>query len=141
MPNPKVIEFPLGTQYNLQYHFKQIEVSSAELLAINGAPKSLVVAPGAGNIIFPINVAAYLHFGTVVYATNISIDIRHTTGTNYLMSLAGLIDKAADRIVGAASQYTPLIINEPLILTEPTGNPTGGDGTLTIYLWYINLEL
>jgi len=121
--------------------YVKIEVSSAEILAINTSPKQLVAAPGAGKVLILQHIVVYYHFSVAAYATNTNIDIRNTTGTNYLQDLHSIINEIADRIVETGRQYPPLIVNEPLILTEPTGNPTGGSGTLTIYLWYKEITL
>ena len=144
MPDPKIIQFPLGLRENLQYHYTKVEVSSAEILTANSAPITLVAAPGAGKMLIPIIVSYFYDYATAVYATNTELDVYHSTGVIKLNQIAGVIDQAADRygISHSANVHISNITpNEALILKGPVGDPTGGGGTLTIYLWYINLEL
>lgn len=142
MAIPKVIQIPIGDQTVLQYHYKQIEISSAEILTLNSAPPELVEAPGAGKILMPIHSIAKLHYGTVAYdGINNDPEIKTATGTKN-MGFSNILSEVADKII-----FQPLLSsseaqaeNEALILTENV-DPTLGDGTLTIYLWYIILEL
>ena len=145
MPNPKIIEFPLGTQYNLQYHYTgKISVSSAELLAINSVPKTLVAAPGAGFVLIPITAVGVYSFLTAAYAGNTSLKIIHTGLTDQLIGLGSLIDQIVNTTIQAFGQTGAPITNgtnKGLTLTELTGDPITGAGSLDIYLWYIKLEL
>ena len=142
MPNPKVIEFPLGTQYNLQYHFVEVPVSSGEILAINGTPKTLVATPGAGFILMPIQAIASYTFVSAAYAGNTDLAVIHNGGTDKLLDLQNLINQVANKIQSSSlATLRELTANRSLELTELGGNPAAGDGALVIYLWYINLEL
>lgn len=142
MAVPKIIQIPEGDEGALQYHYRRIEVSSAEILTLFSAPKELVEAPGVGYILMPINAVAFMHFGTIAYDnTNDDPEIKTATGTKN-MGFTNILSEVADKIM-----FQPLglatgaqVENEALILTEDV-DPTLGDGTLTIYLWYIKLEL
>ena len=145
MPLPKIIQFPLGLAENLQYHYTKVNVSSAEILALNSTNKTLVAAPGAGKILMPIHAIVKLNFGTIVYATNTDLEIVHNGLTAPLMQFPAFITQAADwiamipllnRLYSAATAE-----NKSLDLNCDTGDPTGGDGNIDIYLWYIILEL
>ena len=143
MPLPKIIQFPLGlTENHLQFHYVKTEVTSAEILAINAVPKVLVTAPGAGFILMPIFAITDYDYITAAYATNTDLSIVHNGEVAKLIDVQGVISQVADIIqTGVLSGLRGLISNKALELTELTGDPTGGDGTLTVYLWYINLEL
>ena len=143
MPDPKIIQFPLGLRENLQYHYTKVEVSSAEILTLFSAPVSLVAAPGAGYILIPINAIVEYHFGTVAYDnTNDSPDIKNNGDAGYSMHFADILSGVADKIMfqPLGNSTTARTENTALVLTEDV-DPTLGDGTLTVYLWYINLEL
>lgn len=143
MADPKIIQFPLGLTENLHYHYTKVEVSSAGILILNSAPTTLVVAPGAGKILLPIHVVASYTFDTVAYDTNTALSIIHDGKAVELIGLAGIINQGANIIKQVSGGITPFEItaNLALQLTELTGDPATGGGTLTIYLWYIRLEL
>ena len=142
MTEPKIIQFPLGLRENLQYHYTKVEISSAEILAINATPKELVAAPGAGYMLMPIHAITDYSYLTAPYATNTDLTIIHSGEVPKLLDVQGVINQVVDKIqTGVLSEIKALISNKALNLTELTGDPTGGSGTLTIYLWYINLEL
>lgn len=143
MPLPKIIQIPLGDAAHLQYYFKQIEVSSAEILTLFSAPTTLVTAPGAGHILMPIHSIIKYNFVTTAYG-NVNDDpqIKVQGATDYIMVFPNLLSQAADfRMFRAIREIN---IDQPenagIILTEDV-DPNLGDSTLTVYLWYINLEL
>ena len=145
MALPKIIQFPLGDTENLQYHYTKVNISSAEILALNSTPVTLVTAPGAGYVLMPINAIVKMNFGTIVYGANTDLGIVHDGLTTQLLPLAALINRASDWI-----KFIPLCEqgysaatseNKSLDLLCDTGDPTGGDGNLDIYLWYIKLLL
>lgn len=142
MPTPKIIQFPLGLTENIQYHYTEVNVSSAEILTLNSAPKTLVSAPGAGKMLIPIHGVCYYHFVTTAYdATNNDPQIKTVSGPMDIL-FTNVLSQAADYIVAPGNQAASAekVENEAIILTEDV-DPTLGDGTLTIYLWYINLTL
>ena len=143
MPDPKIIQFPLGLRENLQYHYTKVEVSSAEILTLFSAPVSLVAAPGAGKILIPINAICSYNFVTTAYG-NVNDDpiIKNQGDVGYSIVFSNILSEVADKIMfqPLGNSTTARTENTALVLTEDA-DPTLGDGTLTIYLWYINLEL
>ena len=61
----------LGIPYTVK-----VSVSSAEILALNDIPKSLIAAPGAGKMIVPLAVSFRLNFVSVAYTTNLNLRLR-----------------------------------------------------------------
>ena len=146
MPLPKIIQFPLGLTENLQYHYTgKINIPTAEILALNSVPQTLVAAPGAGKILMPIHAIVKLNFGTIVYGTNTGLGVVYDGLTTQLLSLAFVIDQASDLFhypqMDIWTRSAATSENKALDLHCATGDPTGGDGNIDIYLWYINLEL
>lgn len=143
MPDPKIIQFPLGLTENLQYHYTKVEIGSGNILTLNSAPFTLVTAPGAGFLLVPIFGVGINNFGTIAYATNTQLDVILQGINIQLLNMGGLINIAADKITSTPGGNNELTggENKALMLKERIGDPTAGDGTLTIYLWYINLEL
>jgi len=103
---------------------------------------NVVEAPGAGKILMPIHVVVKLNFGTIVYATNINLLISLDTGT-IVFNFDNLISLGADTAMfsGTGTLAPAQPENEGIELSVQTGDPTAGDGTLVIYLWYIKLVL
>ena len=147
MAIPKIIQIPIGDEGALQYHYKRIEISSAEILTTNSVPTVFPIdAPGAGYILLPITSLVSYDFVSVVYGTNTTIGIYYTGGVLPIYDLTqvpgtDIITLGADAISSYNAVPNIPIENATLELREPTGDPTGGDGTLVIYLWYIILKL
>jgi len=143
MPLPKIIQFPLGLTENLQYHYTKVNVSSAEILALNSTPVTLVTAPGAGYVLMPINAIAKLNFGTIAYdGTNDDPVIKNQGDGGYSIVFSSLLSEIADKIMfqPLGNSTVARTANTALVLTEDV-DPTLGDGNLDIYLWYIKLLL
>ncbi len=143
MAVPKIIQIPEGDEGALQYHYKRIPVDSAAILTLFSAPKELVEAPGAGYILMPIHSIVKLNFGTIAYG-NVNNDpqIKVQGATDYIMVFINILSEAADfRMFRAIREIN---IDQPenaaIILTEDA-EPTLGDGTLVIHLWYIKLKI
>lgn len=119
----------------------KVSLSSAEILALNTTPKTLVPAPGSGKIIRPLSYFFNMTFGGNPYATNTQLISRigsvGTFVTNTTSLPAGtdhvsfMIPITA--VLNGADDYT----NAPLTLSTNSGNPTAGDGTLNVYVTYI----
>lgn len=115
-------------------------VSSAELLGLNGAPKVLVPAPGAGKLLVIEMLSYFLDFNTTPYvvsgspgiyfASNIAISGR------YIAIGSGLWTSVADsRSVSIDTFFDNLKIDDALVLGT-TGTLTGGDSVFYYYLSY-----
>ena len=115
-------------------------VSSAELLGLNGAPKVLVPAPGAGKLLVIEMLSYFLDFNTTPYvvsgspgiyfASNIAISGR------YIAVGSALWTSGADsRSVSIDTFFDNLKIDDALVLGT-TGTLTGGDSVFYYYLSY-----
>jgi len=47
--------------------YKNVRITSAEILALNATPKELVAAPGAGRAIEFVSAALFLDYGAATY--------------------------------------------------------------------------
>jgi hypothetical protein len=115
----------------------KVTISSAQILALNTTPITLVAAGGAGTVIEPITKFLFLDYNSAAYATN----------TNLRLIINGsVLDTAADVLTGAADTYryltaglsstTTNIVNQPLTIDVATGNPTAGNSPLYVYITY-----
>ena len=59
----------------------QVTISSAELLALNATPKTLIAAPGAGKYIVVEEITALNNHGGTDYSFDADMTIRYTDGS------------------------------------------------------------
>lgn len=125
-----------------------ITITSAQLLALNGTPQTLVAAPGAGIALVPISARLFLDYGGTAYdgiATGEDLAIRYTDGSgNIAMTIeaTGFLDASADahRIAINSGLFTPTA-NAALVLHMTTGNIATGNSPLKLQLRYRRVPL
>lgn len=119
-------------------------VSSAELLALNATPKSLVAAPGAGNIHIPVTIAIKLTYATAAYAgiaagEDLIVAYTNASGAQgIVVETTGFLDQASDqlRLANAVAAAITPVANAALVLALASGEITTGGGALSGTLWY-----
>ncbi len=118
-----------------------VTIPSADILTGNSAPFELIPAPGAGKIINVLSAVSKIVFGTVAYATNPNYTIRYnlttatlfqTSALNYSQTKYNVETRDAPGGLDAAD-----IEDASIVFFVASGNPTAGDGTITISLQYI----
>jgi hypothetical protein len=124
----------------------KVTVSSSELLNLGSAPKTLIAAPGAGNLIVPITCILVYKYGTVDYAgtVNLALSPNNTLfNVTFNSAISGNSNRISTRTVAATATTTfangSTFDNVALTLGS-TGNPTTGDGTLDVYLSYYIID-
>lgn len=119
-----------------------IDISNAEWLALNGASKTLVAAPGAGKAIKVTELSVFFDFGTTnfTFAGNIGVSINSVN-----MGLVASVDSplSADTVYslpvnGGGSNGIKLATNTALLLTA--AGATGGDGVVKVKISYKILD-
>lgn len=122
-----------------------VTVSSAELLALAAAPKTLVAAPGAGYVLEFLGAIVILDKGATAYddaAADGDLVIRYTDGSGAIASTTldadTFIDGATDQIRTLKPIVTDLtpVANAALVLDNTGDEFTGGTGTLTVKVSY-----
>jgi hypothetical protein len=130
----------VATQYVVT---DKIQVSSAEILALNGTPKILITAPAVSAFIQVIDLSVALNFVTTPYATNTDLEVRNIGSTDVIANnQTSLLDSAGTLrrfVMNTTDAETPA--GTGVELTVNTGNPTAGDGTLDIYITYCIINL
>jgi len=125
----------------------KVTLSSAEILALNSTPKTLIAAPGSGKLIRVLSIVEKLNYGSATYATNILQQFRYTGTTTVIAnnSLLGSTENTiAEQLASTAVTYSTATsdpVNKAVELTVQTGNPTTGDGTLDVYVTYTVITL
>jgi len=126
----------MGSRYTTS-----LVVSSAEILALGATPLDLVAAPGSGKIIKIQSIVCNYVYGTTTYAANTNLQVltKGVTVPQYQLDMLGAtvstIRQFADHTATGATDVQ-LSDNTAVVLQVETGNPTTGDGTLTIYATY-----
>lgn len=123
--------------------FTQLDLSSAQILALNSNPQQILAAQGAGTIIQPISITFWLEYGTTPYATNVNLNYQYGTlgapSLSAAFSGAVQIDSTASYIQSRTIDLgtnSANLENKILGINVGGGNPTAGDSTLSIYLSY-----
>jgi hypothetical protein len=127
--------FPLKyVSYNL---------SSPEILDSFTTPVEILAAV-AGVTHVPVFVVWETTYGSVAYATNTNAVISAAGGSTQVIQQDGLLAFAASgfaltQALQVGSYQTQLVKGAALEFSTLTGNPTAGDSTIKIHLFYINI--
>lgn len=119
----------------------KLSFSSADILAGFTTQKTFVASPGAGKIIRPIGLVTKYTYGTTTY----------TGGGNLIVHLQGQIvfSNAIHKLTATTYDFANLTAfnsgtefnNAGLYAKIETSNPTGGNGTLDLYVAYTIITL
>jgi hypothetical protein len=118
--------------------YAEVEISSAQILALFTTPKTLVAAPGAGKVLEFISLLLAYDYLTTAYtigaATNLQVKYTDAAGAavSTTQAVTGMIDQATDQLRSLDKlevSVTP-VANAALVLTLAVANPTLGIGTI-----------
>jgi len=125
----------------------KVTINSTQLATIHGSAVTLVAAPGAGQVLIPLNSYAVYTYSTSPY-TNASNSLELYYGAYALDSDVGDLDSAA--LLGSVNAYVFApsggnnsatdVSNMALVASSP-GNFVGGLGSITVYLQYVVMTL
>ena len=118
-----------------------VSVSSAEILALNGTPKQLVAAPGAGKILVPIAVTYKFTYGSAAYTTNLNLRLRMGFTLTQNAGILGLSGNAYAMQPLAGGVVSSDVSNTAITLDVATGDPAAGNGTMIVYVSYVTITL
>lgn len=121
-----------------QIFTKEIVLTNAQILTLNGTPIQAVAASGVTKqAIIPIKATMAYTFSTAAYATNTELDLIHSGSTVAILKTN--INQAgstfavfADNATVTPSAGNNIIANADLNLFVPAGNPTGGNAGSSI---------
>jgi hypothetical protein len=129
--------------------YRDVTISSAELLALNATPKELVPAPGAGFALVLDGVVAHKPANDTAYdgiAAGEDISIRYTDGSGTELAeieATGFLDQTTVqtrfaypyRAASGVSSVTPTA-NAAIVAHMLTGEIATGDGDLKMRVFY-----
>jgi hypothetical protein len=133
---------------NLPSTFKGINItetyiSTAQILTLNSSPVTILPASGSATVIeVPLMFIVKYKYNTSAYTANLTCRIQSGGAiTNTLADKTGMLGFTAldnvDIIVidnyNATGPESLLVPNQPITIIASAGNPSGGNGEMTIY--------
>lgn len=122
-----------------------VTVSSAELLALNATPKTLIAAPGAGYANVVDSAVLFLDYNSAAYdgvAGGEDLEIRYTNGSGQLLNTietTGFLTATSDQVryvqFGSATYITP-VENAAVVLDLASGEIATGNSPLKVKIYY-----
>ena len=122
-----------------------VTLTSAQILAANTKPVTIVPAPGAGSFILVLASSYKVTFGTVAYSTGVAYGLYYGNASGKPADNGAPGDPLAQSQsvlgfsgYGIADNAAALasFANQPVVFSAQ-GNPTLGDGTMTITAYYL----
>ncbi len=116
-----------------------ITLTSSEILALNTTPVTLIASPGINKTIELVSVTDKLIFNTTAYAGHQTLIVTTATASGPQVVCTVLNENANCKHLapvttpGATTQIIP---NQPLIATTQSGNPTTGDSSIELHIYY-----
>ncbi len=127
-----------------------VTISSAELLALNATPKTLVAAPGAGKALILIDAQLALTYNSAAYAgiaAGEDLAIRYTDGNGAQLAVVettGFLDQATSQyrhVYPLADAAKVPAANAALVAHMLTGEIITGNSPLKIRVRYRTVDL
>lgn len=120
----------------------KIDISSAELLALDTVAKTVAAAPGIGYAIVPISCMYRYTYGSVAYTGSYNIGLKNSSSSSsniFLQLSQTLINSGANRSgslpANTGTGIDAIVENDALELKASAAISTG-DGTLTVWVTY-----
>ena len=125
-----------------EYFQDELTISSAQLLALNATPLTIVANPGAGYHIEVTSATASMTFNSAAYATNTTLqlintgaDIAQLQDTAILLSTVNKITKFKD-VTSATAGQTQILSNTALQVKIATGEAITGNSPIKVVVTY-----
>ncbi len=127
-----------------------VELTAAQVKALNATPVTLVAAPGAGKALILIGAALWLDFNTVAYdgiASGEDLTIKYSDGNGAALATVettGFLDATADAfryVYPTTTAAIAPVANAPLVLHMLAGEIATGNSPLKLLLLYRELSL
>ena len=120
----------------------KVSLSSAQILALNTTPITLVAAQGAGTVVTPVAITLRNNIVGSAYTGNVTPEVVYSgQSTPIITDTNGLtITTNTPRRRTMQNNFNALE-NTAITITEPTGNPSSGTNTMDVYVQYYVLTL
>ena len=138
----------LGTSTSPVIYSATATINSAALSTSNTTPILLIAAAGAGKgIVLLGSTTITSTYGTATYAANTTMQIYTDTATDPQLLFQKVLNNTSTRTTMGALQQgtsagdTQIIANKGIYIKTNTGDPTTGDGSITVNIQYIIIDL
>ena len=116
----------------------KITLTSAQILALNTTPVTLVAAPGNGKFINVLSAVAKLNYNTTAYS-NVAVNLGLVGTTQNLRTCTSFLDETATvrrNMTDATSSTGDQIPTNAALQIRSVADPTTGDSTVTFWVTY-----
>lgn len=120
----------------------KIALSSAQILALNSTPVSLIPAPGAGKVIIVENICLQMTTTATQYANGGALEFRYTnaSGSKVTADIAAAVVTAAagtsyTSVAGVTTSLTN-VVNSAVVVNNATAPYITGNGTAILNIKY-----
>jgi len=125
-------------------NYVDVTITTAQILALNATPQTIVGAPGANKAIIPMGVVLYLPFNSVAYSgiasgEDFSFKYTNASGAEVLqVETTGFLDASASAVRFAQPNATLLtpVANAAIVLHLLSGEVAAGNSPLKIRFYY-----
>lgn len=120
----------------------KVSLSSAEILALDATPKTLIAAQGAGTFIRLHAVTMKLNYGTTTY-TGGALRVKYTSGGSFVITNSSYTNSSSiifNPALATTQIFTTSAENDSLVM-DAASTVSVGDGTLDVYLTYSVISL
>jgi len=121
----------------------KLVVPAVEVNQLFTTPKLFGITVPAGYYIQPLSLQFRGIFNSSPYSSNTDLELRYVGATTLIADMAGLITFASNTVQNVLlnAAFNNVIVGADLEITETTGNPSGGDSDIDLYLTYMLIAI
>ena len=121
-------------------------IPSAQVLALNTTPQTIVAAQGAGKAIEVISASVKLDYNTTAYGTTTGV-VLQTSGATQRQADVSFLDATVSTVrnfiiyQATSATDTQIIANADLTVVAKAFNPTLGDSDIEVFVLYRVIDI
>ncbi len=122
-------------------------IPSAQVLALNTTPQTIVAAQGAGKGIEVLSASFKISFNSAAYTTNTTLQVASSGATisqfRLLNALTGSVSatRKLGELVSSTATDTQIIANAALEVEVPSADPVAGDSDIEVFVLYRVIDI
>jgi hypothetical protein len=124
---------------------ERITLSSSQILNSNSSPIEILDAPGANKTNIIVSIIADCSFLTTAYSTNTNARIYQTGSSTNIGLQNNFLGFTSDQLtvilpISSGSRTEQYVKNQKTFYQTTGGDPTAGDGSITLTIFYIKVS-